>query len=176
MKLWTSRCGGHYYKDHSQPAECIEYYESHRHIIARLDLLQNWLKNQYLVKVMEEWKFLTVPSGSLDQMPFPHPYEDQRLGNEGPFYHSKGVCPQIEPTPEDAPWIANSMLEALAHHNRWQSEARDCQEYQRQQDNNSSPMADFPSLTPADQEATTIPGHSEVAIMAAALAKKKITV
>ena len=42
------------------------------------------------------------------------------------------------------------MLEALAHHNCQQSEARDHQEYQRQQDNTESPMADFPSPTPVD--------------------------
>ena len=44
------------------------------------------------------------------------------------------------------------MQEALAHHNRWQSEARDHQEYQRQQDNTESPMADFPSPTPVDRD------------------------
>ena len=45
---------GHYYKDRSWPAERMEYLESHRHIIARLDLLQNWLKNWYLVEATEE--------------------------------------------------------------------------------------------------------------------------
>ena len=44
------------------------------------------------------------------------------------------------------------MLEALAHHNHQQSEARDCQEYQQQQDNTESPMADFPSPMPVDQD------------------------
>ena len=44
------------------------------------------------------------------------------------------------------------MLEALAHHNRQQSEARDCQEYQRQQDNTESLMANFPSPTPVDRD------------------------
>ena len=167
---------GHYYKDHSWPAEQMEYLESHRHIIAGLDLLQNWLKNQYLVKATEEWKFITIHSGSLDRIPFPHSYKDQRLGNEGPFYRSKGICPQIEPMPEDTPRIANSMLEVLARHDRQQSKARDRQEYQRQQDNTNSLMADFPSLTPADQEATTIPDCSEGMTVAAVLAKKKITV
>ena len=47
------------------------------------------------------------------------------------------------------------MLEALAHHNCWQSEARDCQEYQWQQDNTESLMADFPSPTPIDQDEPT---------------------
>ena len=123
---------GRYYKDHSRPTEHIEYYKSHRHIIAGLDLLWNWLENRYLVEAMEEWKFLTIHSGLLDRIPFPHSYEDQRLGNEGPFYCSRGICPQIKPTLEDAPCIANSMLEVLAHHDQWQSEARDRQEYQRQ--------------------------------------------
>ena len=44
------------------------------------------------------------------------------------------------------------MLEALAHHNHQQSEARDCQEYQQQQDNTESPMADFPSPMPIDRD------------------------
>ena len=47
------------------------------------------------------------------------------------------------------------MLQALAHHNRQQSEARDHQEYQQQQDNTESPMADFPSPTPVDQDEPT---------------------
>ena len=47
------------------------------------------------------------------------------------------------------------MLEALACHNRWQSEARDHQEYQWQQDNTESPMADFPSPTPVDRDEPT---------------------
>ena len=44
------------------------------------------------------------------------------------------------------------MLEALANHNCWQSEARDHQEYQWQQDNTESPMADFPSPMPVDRD------------------------
>ena len=44
------------------------------------------------------------------------------------------------------------MLEALAHHNRQQLEARNCQEYQRQQDNTESLMADFPSPMPVDRD------------------------
>ena len=47
------------------------------------------------------------------------------------------------------------MLEALARHNHWQSEARDHQEYQWQQDNTESPMADFPSPTPIDRDEPT---------------------
>ena len=44
------------------------------------------------------------------------------------------------------------MLEALAHHNCSQSEARDRQEYQWQQDNTESLKADFPSPMPVDQD------------------------
>ena len=47
------------------------------------------------------------------------------------------------------------MLEVLACHNRRQSEVRDHQEYQRQQDNTESPMANFPSPTPVDQDEPT---------------------
>ena len=47
------------------------------------------------------------------------------------------------------------MLEALAHYNCQQSEARDRQEYQWQQDNTESPMAHFPSPTPIDQDEPT---------------------
>ena len=167
---------GRYYKDSFRPAEWMEYLESHRHIIARLELLQNWLKNRYLVEATEEWKFITIHSGSLDRIPFPCSYKDQRPGNEGPFYHSKGVRLQIEPTPEDTPCIANSMLESLAHHDWQQSEARDCQEYQWQQDNTSSPMADFPSPTSVGREATSAPDCLEGTTVAAVPVKKKIKV
>ena len=44
------------------------------------------------------------------------------------------------------------MLEALAHHNHHQSEARDYQEYQWQQDNTKSLMADFPSPMLIDRD------------------------
>ena len=47
------------------------------------------------------------------------------------------------------------MLEALAQHNRWQSEARDHQEYQQMKDNTESPMADFHSPTPIDWDEPT---------------------
>ena len=123
------------------------------HVIKGLEVLWNWLRNRYLVEAMVEWRHLQLHGGSLDRLPFPHSYEDQQPGIEGPFYHSRGIRPhEIEPTPENAPQVANTMLEALAHHNHWQSEARDCQEYQRQQDNTESLMADFPSPTPVDQD------------------------
>ena len=132
-----------------------------------------------------EWRYLSLYGGSLDRLPFPCSYEDQRPGNEGPFYRNRGICPdKVEPTPENAPRVANAMLEALAHHNRRQTEARDHQEYQRQQDNTESPIADFPSPTPVNQDelmnldglegATTAPPPSSSATSAPP--KKKISI
>ena len=142
-----------------------------------------------------EWRRLKLYGGSLDRLPFPHSYEDQWPSNEGPFYHSRGIHPsEVKPTPENAPQVANAMLEALACHNRWQSEARDRQEYQRQQDNTKSPMADFPSPKPVDRDeptgleglegttaaplpstsTATVPPPSSSAMMAPA--KKKISI
>ena len=98
-----------------------------------------------------EWRHLQLHGGSLDRLPFPCSYEDQRPGNKALFYHSRGICPnEIEPILENTPQVANTMLEALAHHNHQQSEARNCREYRWQQDNTESPMADFPSPTPVD--------------------------
>ena len=140
-----------YYQACTLPEQCIADYESHLHVIKGLELLQNWLRNRYLVEATAEWRHLQLHGGSLDRLPFPHSYEDEWPSNEGPFYCSRGIHPnEIEPTPENAPQVANAMLEALAHHNCQQSEARDCQEYQQQQDNTKSPMADFPSPMPID--------------------------
>ena len=52
----------------------------------------------------------------------------------------------VEVKPENAPCIANVMIEALAQHDCQQREARDRQEYLRQQDNTASPGAAFPPL------------------------------
>ena len=149
--LWLS-----YYQARTHPEQCIADYESHLHVIKGLELIWNWLRNCYLVEATAEWRHLQLHGGSLDRLPFPHSYEDEWPGKEGPFYHSRGIHPnEIEPTPENAPQVANAMLEALAHHNCQQSEARDCQEYQQQQDNTESPMANFPSPTPIDQDEPT---------------------
>ena len=119
-----------YYQARTWPEQHIADYESHLHVIKRLEVLQNWLRNYYLVKAMAEWRHLQ-PMGFSGQIALPCSYEDQRPSNKGPFYCSRGICPnEIEPTPENAPQVANTMLEALACHNRWQSEARDHQEYQ----------------------------------------------
>ena len=93
-------------------------------MIKGLEVLWNWLRNRYLLEAMAEWRHLKLYGGSLDRLPFPHSYEYQWPGNEGPFYHSRGICPnEVKPTPENAPLLANAMLEALAHHNFQQSEA-----------------------------------------------------
>ena len=145
-----------YYQACTRLEQRIADYESHLHVIKGLELLRNWLRNCYLVEAKAEWRHLQLHGGSLDRLPFPHSYEDERPGNEGPFYCSRGIRPnEIQPTPENAPQVANAMLEALARHNRWQSEARDHQEYQRQQDNTESPMADFPLPMPIDWDEPT---------------------
>ena len=149
--LWLS-----YYQACTRPEQHIADYESHLHVIKGLEVLQNWLRNHSLVKATAEWRQLQLYRGSLDRLPFLHSYEDQWPSNEGPFYRSRGICPnEVEPTLENAPQVANAMLEALACHNRLQSEARDCQEYQQQQDNTESPMVNFPSPTPVDQDEPT---------------------
>ena len=166
-----------YYQARTQPEQHIADYESHLHVIKGLEVLWNWLRNHYLVEDMAEWRHLQLYGVSLDRLPFPHSYEDQRPGNEGLFYCSRGICPnEVEPTPENAPQVANTMLEALAHHNHWQSEARDRQEYQRQQDNTESPMADFPSPTPVDQDEPTDLGGLEGATVALQLSSSATTV
>ena len=68
------------------------------------------------------------------------------------------------------------MLEALAHHNCRQSEARDHQEYQQQQDNTESPMADFPSPTPVDWNEPMDLEGLEGATVAPQLSRPAITV
>ena len=145
-----------YYQARTRPEQRIADYKSHLHVIKGLEILWNWLRNRYLVEAMVQWRHLKLYSSSLDRLPFPHSYEDQQPGNKGPFYHNRGIHPdEVEPTLENAPQVANAMLEALAHHNRQQSDARDCQEYQWQQDNTESPMADFPSPMPVDRDEPT---------------------
>ena len=61
----------------------------------------------------------------------------------------------VEIRPENAPHIANVMIEALAQHDHWQREARDCQEYQQQLDSTDLPGVAFPPPRTADQDVTT---------------------
>ena len=115
----------HFYQERTWQEDHIADLNTHRQIISSLDLLQSWIKNRYLVEANEEWKHLVQHGSSLDKIPFPHLYEDRRPSNEGPFYHDKGIQLPMEPTLEDAPQVANTMLEALAHHHHQQTEARD---------------------------------------------------
>ena len=56
---------------------------------------------------------------------------------------------------ENAPHIANVMIEALARHDRWQREARDHQEYQQQLDITDLPGVTFPLPRTVDWDVTT---------------------
>ena len=103
-----------YYQARTQPEQCITDYESHLHVIKGLEVLQNWLRNHYLVEATAEWRHLKLYSGSLDRLPFPCSYEDQQLSNEGPFYCSRGIRPyEVKPTSENALQVANVMLEDI---------------------------------------------------------------
>ena len=61
----------------------------------------------------------------------------------------------VEIRPKNAPCITNMMIEALDQHNRRQKEARDCQEYQQQQDSTASPRATFSLPRTVDWDVTT---------------------
>ena len=61
----------HYYNEHTKPKDCMAYHETHKYTIAILAQLQTWLRNHYLVEVMEEYKFICLHSSSLDMIPFP---------------------------------------------------------------------------------------------------------
>ena len=73
-----------YYQARTQPEQCIADYESHLHVIKGLEILWNWLSNCYLVEAMAEWRHLKLYGGSLDRLPFPRSYEDQRPWQRGP--------------------------------------------------------------------------------------------
>ena len=66
-----------YYQACTRPEQHIANYESHMHMIKWLGVLQNWLRNCYLVEATAEWRHLQLYGGSLDRLPFPHSYEDQ---------------------------------------------------------------------------------------------------
>ena len=61
----------------------------------------------------------------------------------------------VEIRPKNAPCISNVMIEALAQHDRWQREARDCQEYQQQLDSTNLPGVTFPLPRTVDWDVTT---------------------
>ena len=109
--LWLS-----HYQARTQPEQCMTDCESDLHVIQGLEILQNWLRNWYLVEATVEWRHLKLYGGDLDRLPFLHSYEDQWPSNEGPFYHNRGIhLNEVKPTLENAPCMANTMLEALVH-------------------------------------------------------------
>ena len=61
----------------------------------------------------------------------------------------------VEIRPKNAPCITNVMIEALARHDCWQREARDCQEYQRQLDSTNLPGVAFLLPRTTDWDVTT---------------------
>ena len=145
----------HYFENHSKE-DREAYFADHVNIIQGLEQLSNWIKNWYLAEARETWHHLKIHSGDIDRMPYLRSYEDQHPGNECVFYRNRGATMEdVEILPENVPCIANVMIEALAQHNCWQKEARDCQEYQRQQDSTASPRAAFLLPRTADQDVTT---------------------
>ena len=145
----------HYFENHSKE-DCEAYFADHVNIIQGLEHQRNWIRNQYLAKARETWHHLKIHSGDIDRMPYLRSYEDQHPGNECMFYRNQGATMEdVEIRHENAPCIANMMIEALAQHNRRQKEARDCQEYQRQQDSTTSPRAAFPLPRTTDRDITT---------------------
>ena len=145
----------HYFENHSKE-DREAYFADHINIIQGLKHWRNWIKNWYLAEARETWHHLKIHSGVIDRLPYPQSYEDQHPGNECVFYRNRGATMEdVEIRSENAPCIANVMIEALAQHDRWQKEARDCQEYQRQQDSTTSPRATFSPPRTTDRDITT---------------------
>ena len=132
------------------------YFRDHVNIIQGLEHLRDWLKNWYLAEARETWHHLKIHSGDIDCLLYPRSYENQRPGNEGVFYRNRGATMEdVKIWPKNTPRIANMMIEALARHDRWQREARDCQEYQQQLDSTDLPGVTFPPPRTADWDVTT---------------------
>ena len=145
----------HYFENHSKE-DCEAYFADHVNIIQGLEHRRNWIKNRYLAEACETWHHLQIHSRDIDCMPYPRSYEDQHPGNECMFYRNRGATMEdVEIRLENAPCIANVMIEALARHDCWQKEARDCQEYHRQQDSTTSPRATFLPPRTTHRDATT---------------------
>ena len=133
-----------YYQEHHSKEDREAYFRDHVNIIQGLEHLRDWLKNWYLAEARETWHNLKIHSGDIDHLPYLWSYEDQRPGNEGVFHRNRGATREdVEIWPENAPHIANVMIEALVQHDRWQREARDCQEYQWQLDSTDLPGVTF---------------------------------
>ena len=132
------------------------YFADHVNIVQGLEHRRNWIKNRYLAEACETWHHLKIHSGDIDHMLYPRSYEDQRPGNECVFYRNRrNTMKDVKIRHENAPCIANVMIEALVRLDCWQKEARDHQEYQQQQDSTTSPRAAFPLPRTADQDITT---------------------
>ena len=145
----------HYFENHSKE-DCEAYFADHINIIQGLEHWRNWIKNRYLAKARETWHHLKIHSGVIDRPPYPQSYEDKHPGNECVFYRNRGATMEdVEIRSENAPCIANMMIEALARHDCWQKEARDRQEYQWQQDSTTSPRATFSPPRTMDWDITT---------------------
>ena len=140
-----------YYLEHHSKEDHEAYFRDHINIIQGLEHLRDWLKNRYLAEACETWHHLKIHSGDIDHLPYPRSYEDQCPRNECVFYTNRGATMEdVEIWPENAPCIANMMIEALARHDCWQREARDRQEYQQQLDS-----TDLPGVTFSDWDVTT---------------------
>ena len=145
-----------YYLEHHSKEDHEAYFGDHINIIQGLEHLRDWLKNRYLAEARETWHHLKIHSGDIDHLPYLWSYEDQCPGNECMFYRNWGATMEdVEIWPENAPRIANMMIEVLAQHDCRQREARDCQEYQRQLDSTNLPGVAFPLPRTVDQDVTT---------------------
>ena len=145
-----------YYLEHHSKEDREAYFRDHVNIIQGLEHLRDCLKNWYLAKAHDTWHHLKIHSGDIDHLPYPRSYEDQCPGNECMFYRNWGATMEdVKIRPENAPRIANMMIEALAQHDHWQREARDCQEYQQQLDSTNLPRVAFPPPRTTDWDVTT---------------------
>ena len=145
-----------YYLEHHSKEDREAYFRDHINIIQGLEHLRDWLKNWYLAEACETWHHLKIHSGDIDHLPYPQSYEDQCPGNKCVFYRNRGATMEdVEIWPKNAPRIPNVMIEALAWHDCWQREARDCQEYQWQLDSTNLPGVTFPSPRTVDPDVTT---------------------
>ena len=107
-----------YYIEYHSKEDREAYFGDHINIIQGLEHLRDWLKNRYLAKAHETWHHFKIHSRDIDHLPYPRSYEDQRPGNKCVFYRNWGATMEdVEIRPENAPHIANMMIEALAWHN-----------------------------------------------------------
>ena len=145
-----------YYLEYHSKEDREAYFRDNINIIQGLEHLKDWSKNWYLSKARETWHHLKIHSGVIDHLLYPRSYKDQCPGNECMFYRNwEATMEDVKIRPENAPHIANVTIEALARHDHWQREARDCQEYQRQLDSTDLPGVTFPPPRTTDRDVTT---------------------